>query len=178
VLMALSRDQARSRRKREVRSKVLTAPRGKRLREELANLRRSTMLLLGGEVCERPRTRGECRFGPRPCPYVSCRHHLFVEVQRTGNLKLNFPDLQPWEIPETCSLDVAERGGCTLEEVGDLMNMTRERVRQLEQDAFESVKDAPGSYLLLLMAEEVGIVGPQPELPLRRDEVVELEIEE
>jgi len=45
---------------------------------------------------------------------------------------LNFPDLEPWELEETCSLDVADRGGITLEEVGDILNLTRERVRQVE----------------------------------------------
>jgi DNA-directed RNA polymerase sigma subunit (sigma70/sigma32) len=33
---------------------------------------------------------------------------------------------------ETCALDVADRGGITLEEVGEIMNLTRERVRQVE----------------------------------------------
>jgi DNA-directed RNA polymerase sigma subunit (sigma70/sigma32) len=29
-------------------------------------------------------------------------------------------------------LDIAERGGITLEEVGEIMNLTRERIRQIE----------------------------------------------
>ncbi len=33
---------------------------------------------------------------------------------------------------ETCALDVADRGGITLEEVGEIMNLTRERIRQVE----------------------------------------------
>ncbi len=32
---------------------------------------------------------------------------------------------------ETCALDVADTGEHTLEEVGDLMNLTRERTRQV-----------------------------------------------
>ena len=36
-------------------------------------------------------------------------------------------------------MDVAERGGITLEEVGGLMNLTRERVRQLEAEALEDL---------------------------------------
>jgi DNA-directed RNA polymerase sigma subunit (sigma70/sigma32) len=42
---------------------------------------------------------------------------------------------------DSCALDVAERGGATLERVGELMNMTRERVRQIQDVAlikFES----------------------------------------
>ena len=80
-----------------------------------------------------PRTRAECKDGLRPCPYVRCRHHLYLDVNPdTGSIKLNFPHLKVWEMRETCALDVADRGGATLEEVGDIMNLTRERVRQVE----------------------------------------------
>ena len=69
----------------------------------------------------------------RPCPYVSCKHHLYLDVNpETGSIKLNFPDLEVWEMAETCSLDVADRGGITLEEVGEILNLTRERIRQVE----------------------------------------------
>src|SRR6185312_8298743 len=41
---------------------------------------------------ERPRTRGDCADMPRPCPFVSCSHHLYLEVNpESGALKLNFP---------------------------------------------------------------------------------------
>jgi DNA-directed RNA polymerase sigma subunit (sigma70/sigma32) len=33
---------------------------------------------------------------------------------------------------ETCALDIADRSGVTLEEVGEIMNLTRERIRQVE----------------------------------------------
>lgn len=82
---------------------------------------------------DRPKTRGDCRDDQRPCPWVSCKHHLYLDVNpETGSIKINFPDLEPWELKHTCSLDVAERGGITLEEVGEIANLTRERVRQIE----------------------------------------------
>jgi len=81
----------------------------------------------------RPRTRAECKEGQRPCPWVSCKHHLYLDVNPdTGSIKLNFPDLEVWEMKDTCSLDVADRNGITLEEVGEIMNLTRERIRQVE----------------------------------------------
>ncbi len=85
------------------------------------------------EQADRPRTRAECSNEQRPCPWVSCKHHLYLDVNpRTGSIKLNFPDLEPWELKQTCALDVADDGGHTLEEVGDITNLTRERIRQLE----------------------------------------------
>lgn len=81
----------------------------------------------------KPVTRADCVDMERPCPYVSCKYHLYIDVHPVrGSIKVNFPDLDVWEMTETCALDVADRGGITLEEVGEIMNLTRERVRQVE----------------------------------------------
>lgn len=82
----------------------------------------------------RPLVRGDCKADAvRPCPWVSCSMHLYLDVNPdTGKIKLNFPALEVWEMAETCTLDIADRGGVTLEEVGAAMNITRERVRQME----------------------------------------------
>lgn len=82
---------------------------------------------------QRPTTRAECRGHEGPCPWVSCKHHLYLDINPlTGSIKLNFPDLEPWELEHTCALDVAEAGALTLEQVGAVTNLTRERVRQVE----------------------------------------------
>ncbi len=81
----------------------------------------------------RPKTRAECGAEQRPCPWVACKHHLYLDINpETGSIKINFPDLEVWELRDTCALDVAERGGITLDEVGLVTNLTRERIRQLE----------------------------------------------
>ncbi len=91
---------------------------------------------------DRPEYRSECRNGERPCPYVSCKYHLYLDVNpRTGSIKLNFPGLEVWELTETCSLDVADRGGITLEEVGEVLNLTRERIRQVESKGLEKLRE-------------------------------------
>ena len=91
----------------------------------------------------RPSTRADCSDGPRPCPYVSCKYHLYLDVNPdTGSIKLNFPDLELEAMPETCALDVAERGGITLEEVGRILNLTRERIRQLEMVGLLKLREA------------------------------------
>jgi len=62
--------------------------------------------------------------------------------ERTGSIKLNFPGLEVWELPDTCAIDVAERGGATLERVGEAINVTRERVRQIEERAMRKARAA------------------------------------
>lgn len=93
---------------------------------------------------QRPMSRAECsqgEYADRPCPFVSCKYHLYLDVsERTGAIKLNFPDLEVWELPESCALDIADRGGITLEEVGVIMNLTRERIRQLETKGLAKLK--------------------------------------
>lgn len=126
----LSREQLRSRRHREVRARTMSM---KRLTKRELELGRALFPAEEHADVERPRTRADCQGGPRPCPFVSCAHHLYLDVSaRTGAIKLNFPDLEPDELAESCALDVADRRGVTLEEVGRVMNLTRERVRQLE----------------------------------------------
>ncbi len=122
-----SRVRRRNRRRSRMRSKTI-AP--KRLTKEELRMKE---ILSPYKLVPRPKSRKDCASGIRPCPFVSCRHHLFLDVNpEKGSLKLNFPDLEVWEMPETCSLDVSDRGGMTLEEVGEILNLTRERIRQVE----------------------------------------------
>jgi hypothetical protein len=123
----ISRKVRRRRRRTRPRSKTIAM---KRLtREEL----RQGALMYPPVDIPRPSSRAECREEMRPCPWVACKHHLYLDINpETGSIKINFPDLEPWELKHTCALDVAERGGITLEEVGEIMNLTRERIRQVE----------------------------------------------
>jgi hypothetical protein len=113
----------------------------------------------------RPRSRADCAGGPRPCMFVSCKHHLYLDVNpETGSIKVNFPDKEIWELEETCALDVADRGGITLEEVGGIMNLTRERIRQVE---------TRGLTKLRAIADDeprAGLPPPPPRSPFDDDE--------
>jgi hypothetical protein len=145
----VSRKVRRRRRRTRPRSKTIAM---KRLtREEL----RVGALMYPPVDIPRPTTREECRGEARPCPWVACKHHLYLDINpETGSIKINFPDLEPWELQHTCALDVAERGGITLEEVGEIMNLTRERIRQVEVRGLLKLKmgspspDELGSELL------------------------------
>lgn len=115
-----------------------------------------------GAVSSRPRTRGDCQDGPRPCIHVSCRHHLMVEVTRVGSLTLNgkrggsLPLMRHGNgctsrvdefmeyvadvvvnAADTCALDLAERGGMSLEEIAQVLEVTRSRIEQIEKVALK-----------------------------------------
>lgn len=132
-----TRDPSAKQRRSRLRPKTIA---GKRLtRAEI----QEGIALLDDLWYERPKTRSECVDGIRPCPFVSCKYHLYLDVKDdTQSIKLNFPHLEVWEMEHSCALDVSEQGGLTLEEVGHILNLTRERVRQVEVGGLERLKGA------------------------------------
>lgn len=137
VLMSRVRIRQRPRRSR-VRSKTIAAH---RITQTELRLGRIAYPLVD---IARPTTREQCRDGERPCPWVACKHHLYLDINpETGSIKFNFPDLEVDEMTESCSLDIAESGAKTLEEVGLLTNLTRERIRQIEVRGLVQLKSDP-----------------------------------
>lgn len=136
----------RSKRKRSVRAKTISVKRiskgllaAERENDPAANVRRL------------PLVRGICEPGEGICPFITCKYHLFLDVSpNTGSIKFNFPDLieedgtiRFEDMPATCVLDVADSGPVTLEKAGEILNMTRERVRQLDERATDKLKKHP-----------------------------------
>lgn len=100
--------------------------------------------------------RSECRGGYRPCPMVSCRYHLLLHVTEYGALtrpyartlsvaKSSVATVERWidaaaryveVMPETCALDMADRGESSMVVIGEILGITRERVRQVAESAF------------------------------------------
>lgn len=108
--------------------------------------RRASALVIYPDV-DRPATRGECHQSPGPCPFVSCKWHLYLEVnEATGAIKFNFPDKDVDELEQTCALDVADRGPHHREAVGALINATRERVRQIEAVALAGGRESAAAF--------------------------------
>jgi hypothetical protein len=116
--------------------------------------------------------RSECIGGHRPCPMVSCRHHLYTSEGEGDDLKLTYfnqmvedgqTSLFPSEprgpqmvaprwkffdgipekaMPPSCSLDLADAGELSAEEIGALLGIDPERVRQLIDSAYEKYREA------------------------------------
>lgn len=92
--------------------------------------------------------RSECKTGPRPCPYVECRMHLWnVDAEsRPGrrhhraNGGAPKADINPVSMA-TCALDIAddpERP--TFAAIGEVLGVTDERARQLCERAVAKLK--------------------------------------
>ena len=125
----------------EMSRKVRRRTKRTRPRSKTIAMKRMTRaeLRIGAEMyppvldIERPKTRADCSQEARPCPWVACKHNLYLDINpETGSIKINFPDLEPWEMKSSCALDVADAGALTLEEIGLITNLTRERIRQVE----------------------------------------------
>jgi len=100
---------------------------------------------------QKPKKRSECKSMKRPCLFVSCKHHLYLDVNpESKSIKFNFPGKEIWELTETCSLDIAEKGGSTLEELGTVLNLTRERIRQVEAKALQKLRKSSVKFNLNL----------------------------
>jgi hypothetical protein len=68
-----------------------------------------------------------------PCTHRECRYHLAHRGYWEHEVAPN----------RDCSLDVANEGPHTLDQVADALGVSAERVRQLEQQAFESLRLEP-----------------------------------
>lgn len=98
---------------------------------------------------EKPRTRAECAEIPRPCVFVSCKYNLFLDVMRNKkgqvtsvveNKGVNCPSQVP--PGESCALDVAERGPKSMDDVGALLRLRRQRIEQLEKELLIKLREA------------------------------------
>lgn len=82
----------------------------------------------------KPRRRGQCAGGARPCPWVSCRHNLVLDRHHD------------WEVDDlpTCALDVAEDGGLSVEETAEILGTSREEILWLEREALRKIREKLG----------------------------------
>lgn len=106
-----------------------------------------------------PATRAECKDAPRPCPFVSCRYHLFLDIASDGRLFMTTDadehdessiERELYQMAETCALDVADGGSAQQDEVAVVLGITRRHVDDIEQTAKRKLEDK----LRVLLADD------------------------
>jgi hypothetical protein len=129
----------------------------------------TTHLPILNEEPEAPRTFGDClREGwgdhdvTGPCPWVRCSQHLAWAraMGGSGRACVDSPEdpraiekldavveHELEEMPATCALRVAS-DPTTLEEIAQMLGLTRERIRQVEQDTFRRIQHSSRAHVL------------------------------
>jgi hypothetical protein len=166
-----------------------------RTRKRTTNVERLSLYDLARESAEhpyptdvkRPERRSDCLSdgvnAERPCPFVSCKYHLALDVNAHGSVIENFPGLELEELPDTCALDAADREeGMVLEDVGKRLNVTRERVRQIADVAGAKYRNAlvamenPATKPDTATTTVKPVPAPPPDPPMPPEPVVETSI--
>jgi hypothetical protein len=92
-------------------------------------------------VEQRPKVRGDCVDGERPCSWVSCKHHLLTD--RLAKLSDDEAVAELEAMPETCVLDVADWGGASVAEVARMMGFQHKMTaHRIEQAATAALREA------------------------------------
>ncbi len=112
---------------------------------------RRRLRVVGMTTLRPPASRAECQDGPRPCPYVTCRYHLWRDPGPHGWVRIR-------RGPESCALDVAERGPTKPEEIARLTGLVLRRVEQIHDETFAKLRRNPEARALL----EALLGGPRP----------------
>lgn len=132
---------------------------GKRLHQVEREFASRSDWILSQET--RPKTRGDCVGGQRPCPWVGCKWHLAIDVNEAGSLKINFPatnatdDLTDeyidWDsMKETCSLDVVDKSnGLLPSEIGQLLNCVESNIQRIEHDYLTKLREEIGNDMTM-----------------------------
>lgn len=89
-----------------------------------------------------PRNRCECDTLPRPCPNLGCKFHLWIDHKEFARLLASLATGKVNELPPSCVLDVAQEGEHSTEEVGAILGLTGERVRQIEKHSLGRLNSA------------------------------------
>lgn len=94
----------------------------------------------GGGDCDGdglpPARRADCADDARPCKAWRCRYWL-----PCATVPGDPDEPGPRGRPTNCALDHAQDGPATLEAIGEALGVTRERIRQIEQDALGKLRN-------------------------------------
>ena len=80
---------------------------------------------------DRPTYRHQYAGGARPCPWIGCNYHLIWTVSKIDQMSDDKILKVLSEMPETCTLDVADKGGLSFRKLAIALGLSRSRAMQL-----------------------------------------------
>ena len=96
----------------------------------------------------KPTCRSECSGVPRPCPFVTCRYNLFLDVTERGEIRYNYAGTEPGEMDPkaSCALDVVDsfdysKGPLPQERLAELVGCSRDTVTSVIQKALATLQE-------------------------------------
>lgn len=112
-------------------------------------MQRQHLRLLSEHDAQRPRKRGDCVDGPRPCPWVGCAYHLFLHVTKSGKIIHRSDVSEVEQLRQSCALDVADAVAESGEALSDrdlarLLGLSKATAEAIIRSAEESAKVALG----------------------------------
>jgi len=102
----------------------------------------------------RPKTRADCAYVPRPCPYVGCRHHLDSDEHDANDPRATIDRLRAPVRDESWPFAlVARRPSCSLDVVdaGNILDL--DQIKELTGLWHNTVEDALASGLAKMAAD-------------------------
>lgn len=109
------------------------------------------------------------RSGLLPCLFVGCKHHLYLDPLKTGSIKFNFPSREVWEMSgDSCSLDVADRGGVPLRQIGPRLGITKQAILNIFRKIYRKDFSILGQKSLVNLRES-SRDSTKEDCPMRRD---------
>jgi len=101
---------------------------------------------------KRPTCRADCSEVSRPCPYILCKHNMFLDIKDNGSIRYTQNTKDPLEVKHveingekvmpSCSLDIAEQfpEGLSCDAIGTLLGgISRETVRLVSKKSTASI---------------------------------------
>ena len=103
---------------------------------------------------KRPKTRGDCVGGVRPCPWATCRYNLANEHGNT-------------ELEETCALDIVDDypNGLERTDVCRITGLSEREARDAERSGLVKIRRSLATFA----TGSPEIRGSLPEIPVREE---------
>jgi hypothetical protein len=99
-----------------------------------------------------PKRRRDCPPPAELCPFIECRYHLWTDRVHRGRVMILAASSAYGDPAHFCALHEADRGPKTLEQVGVVYGVSRERIRQLEAESMAVLRAVNPSLLRELLS--------------------------